>query len=241
MVVSFALRSHFCFLSVFWTTLSLFIRLSDHFRLFLFSFPSLARLGEMCFHLREEPSPSLWPSTQSPQSDRQTERRRPVHQADPMQTEAQTPIRGTRPVCLCVRELGGWQFIAIYHPVGSNAAVCNHTAMTELPFLRHVTSLISCVAGDWQGFKPAVTLRIPVPVCKLAFGRLYVLFQTSVCVFVCMWLRVFLPSFHYFPFYVLSVYLLFPPPPLTDYDSHHARVYVSLCFFGRLHHRFSSL
>lgn len=36
-------------------------------------------------------------------------------------------------------ELGGWQFIAIYHPVGSNAAVCNQTATTEHPFLRHVT------------------------------------------------------------------------------------------------------
>lgn len=36
-------------------------------------------------------------------------------------------------------ELGVRRFIAICHPVGSNAAVCNPTAMTERSFLRHVT------------------------------------------------------------------------------------------------------
>lgn len=84
MVVSFALHcnsdgpfSHFRFLSVFWTTLPLFIRLSDHFRLFLFSFPSLAHFGEMCSLERGAKSFSLTFNTESTewQTDRAEETR----------------------------------------------------------------------------------------------------------------------------------------------------------------------
>lgn len=82
------------------------------------------------------------------------EETRPSATLDTDAMEARAPIR-TLPihVCVCVcewivvllmwipvlPELGGWQFIAIYHPVASNAAARNQTAKTELVFLRHVT------------------------------------------------------------------------------------------------------
>lgn len=111
---------------------SLFLLLLDHFRLFIFR-PLSRSLSRVVF---------TYERSQVLLFDLQLRVRReacPSARLEMGSIEADMHMD----CCLCggcvLPELGGWQFIAIYHPVGSNAAVCDQTATTVRLFLKHVT------------------------------------------------------------------------------------------------------